>query len=219
MVFMISCQPDPIDVEVIDSPPAITIKSPGNFVLEGNFNLTVDFVDGFKEELSRSPLASATFSVMRSDSLTVVPSGSGNFTVTGIKTAINQVFTNTLAPGIYFFNVSATDTKGNITKAYKKFEIIKDFDTIGIIGTATPGGWATDTDMTRDSGNPALWVINSITLVAGEAKFRANDAWTVNWGANAFPTGTGTQDGPNIPVPAGTYKVTLNITTGEYKFQ
>lgn len=213
-----SCDNGNADTVVMDSPPSIKIVNPGSFVLEGNtFNLVVEFTDGVAE-LSRSPLASAAFSIFKSDSTPLATPVTGTFTVSGVTTTTNQPFTTALAPGKYFFNVSATDTKGGTTKTYKKFEVIADFASVGIIGSATPGGWDSDTDMTRDSGNPAIWVINSIVLTNGEAKFRANDAWTVNWGGNTFPNGTGTQDGPNIPVVAGTYKVTINITNGAYTF-
>jgi len=58
-----------------------------------------------------------------------------------------------------------------------------------------------------------------VTCVAGEAKFRQDDAWAINWGAADFPAGVGVQDGPNIPVAAGTYLVLFNRTTGMYSFQ
>lgn len=88
---------------------------------------------------------------------------------------------------------------------------------VGIIGTATPGGWGSDTPMVQDAMNQDLWTLN-ITLVDGEAKFRANGAWDINWGDTAFPIGTGTQNGPNIPVPAGTYSISFNSATGAYFF-
>lgn len=213
-----SCDNGNADTIVLDSPPAVAIVSPGNFVLEGTaWNLTVEFRDGFNEELSRSPLASATWSIFENDSATQVTTGT--FTVSGISTNINQPFAGSLSPGDYFFNVSAADTKGNTSTAYKKFRVIANFTTVGIIGSATPGGWGASTPMVQNAGNPALWELNSIVLVNGEAKFRANNEWAVNWGASTFPNGVGTQDGPNIPVTAGTYKVTLNITSGEYKFE
>jgi hypothetical protein len=40
----------------------------------------------------------------------------------------------------------------------------------------------------------------------------------VNWGSAIFPSGTGVQDGSNIPTLAGTYFVTFNSGTGEYSF-
>lgn len=89
--------------------------------------------------------------------------------------------------------------------------------TVGIIGSATPGGWDADTDMTQDPADTSLWTIN-IDLTDGEVKFRANDAWDINWGSEDFPSGVGTQGGPNIPVYAGNYDVTFNSETGVYSF-
>ncbi len=90
--------------------------------------------------------------------------------------------------------------------------------TIGIIGDATPGGWDNDTDMTP-TGTTGEVSLN-MTLNGGNAKFRAQDDWTFNWGSAAFPMGTGVQDSPdNIPVTAGTYTITFNVNTREYNFQ
>jgi hypothetical protein len=109
-------------------------------------------------------------------------------------------------------------TFNSITGAYN-FELLVIFGTVGIVGTATPlASWDTDVDMTKDLVDESFWYVNSIDMVTGEAKFRAEDAWTVNWGVAQFPAGVGTQDGPNIPVVAGTYRVTLNSATGEYAF-
>lgn len=91
------------------------------------------------------------------------------------------------------------------------------YNALGLIGSATPGGWDADTDMIQSPGNPFLWS-KSFNLVEGEAKFRADDDWAVNWGASPFPGGIGAQDGPNVPVKAGTYFVTFNTGTGEYYF-
>ncbi|MCI1189407.1 T9SS type A sorting domain-containing protein [Hymenobacter sp. DH14] len=92
------------------------------------------------------------------------------------------------------------------------------YTSIGIIGTATPGAWTTETGMTRTVAGGHDWAY-TMTLTAGEAKFRANNDWTVSWGANTFPTGTGsTQNGPNIPVTAGRYLIKFNDQTGVYSF-
>ena len=109
-------------------------------------------------------------------------------------------------------------TFNSITGAYS-FEELMVFSTVGLIGPATPlASWDTDVDMIRNPEDESLWVISSIDLTDGEAKFRAEDAWDVNWGAAEFPTAVGTQNGPNIPITAGTYRVTLNSATGEYSF-
>ncbi|MBK9255242.1 MAG: SusF/SusE family outer membrane protein [Saprospiraceae bacterium] len=89
------------------------------------------------------------------------------------------------------------------------------FSSIGIIGSATPGGWDNETALTQV--NDSIYTID-ITLTTGEAKFRADNAWTTNWGSRDFPGGTGVQDGPNIPVFAGDYSITFNSVSGEYYF-
>ncbi|MDO7875673.1 T9SS type A sorting domain-containing protein [Hymenobacter sp. ASUV-10] len=90
--------------------------------------------------------------------------------------------------------------------------------TVGIIGTSTAQGWTASTPMNRVAGSTNSWTLTT-PLTAGEAKFRANDAWDINWGSTTFPTGTGTQGGANIPVAtADTYTILFNETTGDYQF-
>lgn len=88
--------------------------------------------------------------------------------------------------------------------------------TIGIIGDATPGGWDADTDMTQSEFDPHIWYINDVELNDGEVKFRADDAWDVNWGDNTPNSGQAVQDGQNIPVTAGTYDIWFNTLDGRY---
>lgn len=77
--------------------------------------------------------------------------------------------------------------------------------TIGLIGTATAGGWNESTPMTYDQ-NARAWVLHNVTLSAGELKFRANDGWDINWGGT---TSNLVQDGDNLQVEAGTYDIAL----------
>lgn len=91
------------------------------------------------------------------------------------------------------------------------------FPAVGIIGSAVPPyDWSVDVDMVTMDGNVYGGIV---TCVDGEAKFRQDDAWTTNWGASTFPAGVGTQDGPNIPVTAGTYLVIFDRVSGAYSFQ
>ena len=96
------------------------------------------------------------------------------------------------------------------------------YNTVGIIGSATALGWNSSTAMTRVAANGHDWTITlPLTAAAGtnEVKFRANDDWAVNWGATTFPAGTGTQGGTNIPVTsANRYTVRFNDITGVYQF-
>lgn len=95
------------------------------------------------------------------------------------------------------------------------------YNSMGVIGTATAGGWDTDTDLTQVAEH--IWTSNAIELTVGELKIRANDAWDVSWGATSednqsLPFGTGTtNNGANIAIEtAGTYYIALNDLTGHY---
>ncbi|MGB4849590.1 MAG: SusF/SusE family outer membrane protein [Saprospiraceae bacterium] len=99
------------------------------------------------------------------------------------------------------------------------FVLLQVFSTVGVVGTGSPtGSWDIDTPMNKDANDENLWKLPSGDFTDGPVKFRAEGAWAFNWGATDFPAGTGTQDGPNIPVLAGTYGVTINTNTGEYAF-
>jgi len=103
---------------------------------------------------------------------------------------------------------------------------------ISVLGEFT--GWSTNEQfMNRDPGNPSLFsdtVYISEESNIGEPydiiemKFRENANWTVNWGSDEFPSGTGYQYGPNIPVPLNPlfditiYYIEFNCHTGEYTF-
>jgi hypothetical protein len=90
------------------------------------------------------------------------------------------------------------------------------YPSIGILGTALTGFLAEDIDLTTSDG--FNYTIQNLTLTDGEVKFRKDNLWTTNWGAVDFPTGTGVQSGPNIPVIAGTYDVTFEKSVGSYSF-
>lgn len=77
--------------------------------------------------------------------------------------------------------------------------------TIGVIGDATADGWNSDQDMTFDSSDGS-WNISGITLTDGTIKFRANDAWDINWGGDMNGL---VANGDNIAVSAGTYDIKL----------
>lgn len=106
----------------------------------------------------------------------------------------------------------------NTSNLAYSFLVIGNYNTVSIIGDATPGGWDTDTPMTQDANDRSIWRLR-IVLNTGEAKFRANNDWAINWGGGTFPTGVATQDGPNIPIVGGEYRITFNSTTGAYSFE
>ncbi len=77
----------------------------------------------------------------------------------------------------------------------------------GLIGSATPGGWVSDTDMAYNTVT-GKWEL-TVNLVQGEIKFRANDGWDLNYGGSG---GVLVQGGANIAIAsAGNYTITMNL--------
>lgn len=63
------------------------------------------------------------------------------------------------------------------------------------------------------------WIKKDMTFDSDEElKFAADGNWMMNWGSSAFPIGIGWENGPNIPVEAGTYTIIFNDILGTYYF-
>ncbi|HQW69876.1 MAG TPA: T9SS type A sorting domain-containing protein [Flavobacterium sp.] len=91
-----------------------------------------------------------------------------------------------------------------------------EYPKVGILGTALNGFDVDDTNLATTDG--FTYTITNLTMTDGDVKFRKNDSWTINWGSINFPAGTGTQNGIDIPVTAGTYNITFERTSGNYQF-
>lgn len=99
-----------------------------------------------------------------------------------------------------FYEIVADIANGTIA--------ISKITTIGVIGSATAGGWDNSTPLDWDAENN-VWTAD-VTFTEGDYKFRANDAWDINWGGDLTNLTLG---GDNITSPgAGTYKVTLDLS-------
>ena len=87
----------------------------------------------------------------------------------------------------------------------------------GVIGDATPGGWDADTNMTYDKASKT-WKV-ALALKVGKIKFRANDAWDLNYGDTDFD-GSLEEGGKDIPIDvAGNYTITLNLEVAGYAYE
>lgn len=85
----------------------------------------------------------------------------------------------------------------------------------GLVGDAT-GSWDVDQDMTYDPVNH-VWTI-TLDLVVGGAKFRANDAWTLNYGDDGGDLKLD-KDGANIVIAeAGNYTITMDLEQAIYRY-
>ena len=86
----------------------------------------------------------------------------------------------------------------------------------GLIGSATPGGWDADQDMTYDAGTNSWSIL--VDLVPGDIKFRANDAWDLNYGDDGGDALL-EKNGANIAIAAaGKYKVTLFLDKPDHTY-
>ncbi|QOI98054.1 MAG: hypothetical protein HRU69_11410 [Flammeovirgaceae bacterium] len=215
------CDNGNADVTIFDSPPEVTVSKPNSVTSNVNFTMKLRFRDGADPSISSSPLSSATWEITLGP--TVIQSGSLDLsgvlqdvdvpvTALAIGTPSDDINTYNL----YNLRVIAEDQNANKDTVDVPFRVV---GTVGIIGDATPGGWGASTAMTRDASDPDLYKITNVVLTSGEAKFRADNFWGINWGAAAFPSGTGTFNGANISgITPGTYDVTLNVSTGAYNF-
>jgi len=114
-----------------------------------------------------------------------------------------------------YYNITFNDLTGVFW--FEKFNPTS-YASIGIVGSATAGGWDNSTPMTRGSDGHS-WTLANAELSTGEVKFRANNNWIDNWGGNDFPSGKGIYYGPNIPVEPGFYNITFNDVTLDYNFE
>lgn len=97
--------------------------------------------------------------------------------------------------------------------------------TWSIIGDATPGGWNNDTQMTYDAVNQ-VWKVTCEMKTAGSFKFRANNAWSIDFGLDHDSGKIAYADNPffgyreglwNLSVPSdGNYTITLDLHISQH---
>lgn len=97
--------------------------------------------------------------------------------------------------------------------------------TWGIIGDATPGGWNNDTQMTYDAVNQ-VWKVTCNMVSNGSYKFRANNAWAIDFGMDPANGKIVYADHPflgytpglwNLSVPvSGNYTLTLDLHDSQH---
>jgi len=89
---------------------------------------------------------------------------------------------------------------------------------ISIIGSAVSPNYDWNTDVKMLTKDQITYTLTNYQFAGGEAKFRKDNSWDINWGNSSFPTGIADLYGANIPVTAGTYNVAFNVISGEYSF-
>jgi len=166
--------------------------------------------DGEKYTLFNYPLTAGSAKFRQDDSWNINWGSSTFPTGTGVQGGQNipipsdgnyDISFNRLAGDYSFTCVSNCNTSNGI---------------IGIIGDAL-NGWDDDIDMQSNDG--INYILKNYEFKNGEAKFRKDNSWDINWGGLTFPSGTAYLNSlHNIPVNAGIYDVKFNIITGDYSF-
>lgn len=138
---------------------------------------------------------------------TTNPDWSENFGDNGADGTLDKDGANLkVEPGFYKINVDIPGKKYTIKKT-----------SWGLIGSATPTGWDSDTDLKYNAATNS-WDI-TINLVKGDAKFRANDNWDLNYGDNGANASL-EENGANIAIPSdGTYIIKLFLDKPDYSYQ
>lgn len=85
----------------------------------------------------------------------------------------------------------------------------------GVVGDATPNGWDGPDIPFYQTGESDVFVAYA-ALNDGEIKFRADNSWDLNYGGE---NGQLVQDGPNIAVTAGKYKITIDFNEMTYSIE
>jgi hypothetical protein len=94
------------------------------------------------------------------------------------------------------------------------------FPTIAIVGDGA-GGWPTgaagevDLNQLTTTDNGGTYTLNNLVLTTGQVKFRANNAWAMNWGGTSLVAAL-VPNGDNINVTAGTYNITVSRATSQF---
>ncbi len=129
----------------------------------------------------------------------------GNLTTDGLKDGLSLS-----DPAYYRLKINTKDLTYRIDK-------IKSW---GLIGTATSGAWDNSTAMTYDATNK-VWKVTA-NLVPGALKFRANDAWDMNYGVGDINAASGNLvfDAASANIAeAGSYTVTLDFSRSAAPYQ
>ena len=143
-----------------------------------------------------------------------------NFTVGELNSAaLNAGFPPFVASSIDVRVKSTVGTMGSV-------EQISNFYTIkvtpypawpdwGIIGSATPTGWDSDTNLNYDLATKTYSI--TMNMIPGAYKFRLDDGWGTNYGSNSATGGALVLNGADIPITvAGNYKITADFNAKTY---
>jgi starch-binding outer membrane protein SusE/F len=140
---------------------------------------------------------------------------------------INELNTAALDAGFPPFVESSIDVRIKSTVGTKgSIEQTSNFYTInitpypawpdwGIIGSATPTGWDSDTNMDYDLATKTYSI--TMDMIPGAYKFRLDNGWGTNYGSSSGNGGALDLNGSDIPITvAGSYLITADFNAKTY---
>lgn len=86
---------------------------------------------------------------------------------------------------------------------------------LGVVGSAA-NNWGATPDLPFYKTDKSNVYVAYVTLIDGEIKFRESNKWDVNYGGT---NGTLIKGGDNIVVKAGSYKITVDLTSLKYSVE
>lgn len=172
------------------------------FNAAANYKLLMSDANGVMQSIANTSETSKSFSVSELNK-TIVNLGYEAGTQASLSIELQTI-------------IGAQDPKSlaNTSVAVTTYATVLDLSTEwGVVGSGTPNSWdGPDIPFYGVQGNPNAMVAYA-NLVDGEIKFRTNNAWDYNMGDDGAD-GSLEQNGANIAVSAGSYKITMTLDNG-----
>lgn len=232
-VLTISCTGDDVENRpIIEKGTAPVLLSPkSDFIIVLDKNKEADLATSVVWEKATyngdATVINYTIEIAKAGTSFAKPSVAGVSTTTFKNFTVGELNAAVLDAGFKPFeensiDIRVTSTIGGVASAPQ----ISNFYTIkvtpypawpnwGIIGSATPTGWGSDTNLDYDLVTKKY--STTMNMVVGEFKFRLDDAWTMNYGSKTSNGILDQVDDNNIKVTAdGNYTIVVDFTAKTY---
>ena len=227
-ITTISCTDDVQDRQAVSENTAPVLKSPAtlNLVLDHNIpdDLATTFVWDYAAYNGTQTVVNYSIEFAAAGTNFASPTVVATTTNKYKAFSVGEINSAALDAGFAPFVSNAIDVRikstigslGSIPQTSNFFTInltpYPSWPNWGIIGSATPTGWGSDTNMDY-SLSTHLYSI-TMPLIGGQAfKFRLDDGWAVNFGDNGDDLSL-EGNGADIPVAvSGTYLIVANFST------
>lgn len=93
-------------------------------------------------------------------------------------------------------------------------------DNIGLVGSASPGGWEKSLKFEPTNLDENIWVLEEVSLKEGTVKFIMDNRYDYVWGGEGTSGSRNlVRNGKDIPIEAGNYRIILNFKSQTFEFQ